>query len=120
VSKQAFDKIAAGLNEALAQAQAPADMISKVALALAERDGCNCDYFDLARAAIEAYRDNLTEPMRYAVWFDQYKHHGATDEEARQLATKRVEDDSQRQQDISAHRAMADAALRNRKIEHDE
>lgn len=68
-------------------------------------------YRKMARAAIEAWRDNLTEPMRYAVWFDQYKFQGATDEEASELALQRVDDPSQLQQDVRAHHAMIDAAL---------
>ncbi len=48
--------------------------------------------------------------MRYAVWKDQYLYHGATDEQAHELATARVEDDDQRNQDERSYRAMLDAA----------
>ncbi|MBN9433971.1 MAG: hypothetical protein J0I45_16185 [Bosea sp.] len=65
---------------------------------------------DAARAAIAAMREP-TDAMRYAVWYDQYRFNGGSEEESALLAQKRVDDAQQRAQDISAHSALIDAAL---------
>ncbi|MGQ3671215.1 hypothetical protein ACT6QG_02335 [Xanthobacter sp. TB0136] len=64
-----------------------------------------------ARAAIRALRDNLSDEMRFAVWFSQYQTASANDEQAAILATKRFCDENQKEQDLKSFRAMLNAAL---------
>ncbi|MGQ3674286.1 hypothetical protein ACT6QH_02115 [Xanthobacter sp. TB0139] len=59
---------------------------------------------------LDYLRDNLTDQMRFAVWFEQYKYNGASDADAAILATKRFVDEEQKAQDIKAFSAMMDAA----------
>jgi hypothetical protein len=49
---------------------------------------------------------DLTEDMRYATWFAQYKHSGATDPEAHTLTCRRLAENGQRLLDQAAYRAM--------------
>jgi hypothetical protein len=52
-----------------------------------------------------------TEAMRYAVWYDQYITCGGTPELSDFCARQKLNDERQRQQDISSFAACIDAAL---------
>jgi Rod binding domain-containing protein len=52
----------------------------------------------------------LTEDMRYATWYAQFKHSGATDAEAHTLTCRRMAENGQRLLDQAAYRAMVAAA----------
>jgi hypothetical protein len=94
------------------------EMVERVARAICEAERMNPDdklggwrhWQDAARAAIEAMREP-TEAMRFAVWFDQYKHCGGSDKEAEMLARVKVADAGQRAQDLSSFSALIGAAL---------
>lgn len=52
----------------------------------------------------------LSDEIRFATWYAQYKHGGGTDEQATRLATEKVNDLIQKAQDTAAYAATLAAA----------
>jgi hypothetical protein len=57
-----------------------------------------------------AVPEEITEKMRYAIWFSQGQSTGGPDEISHMLAEKYCSDPKQRDVDVAAYRAMIDAA----------